>query len=60
LRLRCGGLGLRSRGEAGSAVQVFGGTQCGGGLGGVLLGLAEFGDGFGERGQLDDEYERGH
>jgi hypothetical protein len=41
-------------------VQTFGGMQCSGGLGGVLLGLAEFGDGFGERGQLDDEHERGH
>jgi len=26
----------------------------------VLLGFAEFGDGFGERGQLGDEHDRGH
>jgi hypothetical protein len=26
----------------------------------VLLGLAEFGDGFRERGQLGDEQDRGH
>ena len=32
----------------------------GGGLGGVLLGVAEFGDGFGERGQPGDEHDRGH
>jgi hypothetical protein len=41
-------------------VEVPGGVERGGGLGGVLLGLAEFGDGFGERGQLGDEHERGH
>jgi len=34
---------------------MAGGAERGGGLGGVLLGFAEFGDGFGERGQLDDE-----
>ena len=53
-------MGLRGRGGAGGCVQAFGGAQCGGGLGGVLLGLAEFGDGFSERGQLGDEHERGH
>lgn len=31
-------------------MEVFSGAHCGGGLGGVLLGFAEFGDGFGERG----------
>ena len=38
---------------------MSGGTQCGSGLGGVLLGFAEFGDGFGERGQPGDEHGRG-
>ena len=32
----------------------------GGGLGGVPLGFAEFGDGFGERGQSRDEHDRGY
>ena len=32
-------------------VQLFGGGAGCGGLGGVLLGIAEFGDGFGERGR---------
>jgi hypothetical protein len=41
-------------------VKVPGGAYCGGGLGGVLLGFAEFGDGFGERGQLDNEHDGGH
>ncbi len=41
-------------------MQMFGGAECGGGLGGVLLGLAEVGDGFGESGQLGDEQDRGH
>jgi hypothetical protein len=45
---------------------VCGGVQlsgCGegcGGLGGVLLGVAESGDGLGERGQPGDEHEGGH
>jgi hypothetical protein len=52
--------GWRCWARAGSGVQSFGGAQCSGGLGGVLLGLAEFGDGFGERGQLGDEQDRGH
>ena len=33
--------------------------SCGSGLGGVLLGFAEFGDCFGERGQPGDEHEWG-
>ena len=41
-------------------MQAFGGAQCGGGLGGVLLGVAEFGDGFSKRGQLGDEHEPDH
>jgi hypothetical protein len=44
-----GGVG-RWVGWAGG-VQSFGGDASGGGLGGVPLGVAEFGDGFGERGQ---------
>ncbi len=43
-----------------AAVEAFGGTQCGGSLGGVLLGFAEFGDGFCERCQSGDEHNRGH
>jgi hypothetical protein len=31
-----------------------------GGLGGVLLGVAKSGDGFGQRGQPRDEHDRGH
>jgi hypothetical protein len=41
-------------------VQLFGGCVGCSGLGGVLLGVAEFGDGFGERGQSGDEDDRGH
>jgi hypothetical protein len=41
-------------------VQLFGGGAGCGGLGGVLLGVAEFGDGFGERGQPGDEHDRRH
>jgi hypothetical protein len=41
-------------------VQSFGGGMGCGGLGGVLLGVAEFGDGFGQRGQPCDEHDRGH
>jgi len=41
-------------------VQAFSGMQCGGRLAGTLLGVAEFGDGFGERGQPGDEHNRGH
>ena len=37
--------------RASGGVQPFGGGASGGGLGGVPLGVAEFGDGFGERGQ---------
>ncbi|MGH3402814.1 MAG: hypothetical protein ACRDRJ_09980 [Streptosporangiaceae bacterium] len=40
-------------------MQAPGGPQRGGGLGGVLLGVAEFGDGFGECGQPGDEHDRG-
>ena len=39
---------------AGCGVQLFGGCVGCGGLGGVLLGLAEFGDGVGERGEAGD------
>ena len=42
------------------SVQLFGGGVGCGGLGGVLLGFAEFGDGFGECGQPGDEDDRGH
>jgi len=41
-------------------VQLLGGDAGRGGLGGVLLGVAELGDGFGERGQPGDEHDRGH
>ena len=41
-------------------VQPFGGGAGCGGLGGVLLGVAEFGDGFGEGGQPGDEHDGGH
>jgi hypothetical protein len=41
-------------------VQPFGGGAGCGGLGGVLLGVAESGDGFGECGQPGDEHDRGH
>jgi hypothetical protein len=41
-------------------VQLFGGGVGCGGLGGVLLGFAEFGDGFGECGQPGDEHNGGH
>ena len=53
-RLRPGGCRCRPGGA-----QVPGGAEGGGGLGGALLGLAEFGDGFGERGQPDDQHDRG-
>jgi hypothetical protein len=39
----------------GRGVQVSGGGAGGGGLGGPLLGLAQVGDGFGERGQPTDQ-----
>ena len=39
---------------------MLGGAQSGGDLGGVPLGVAEFGDGFGERGQSHDEDDRGY
>ena len=42
-------------GPARRCVQPFGGLAGGGGLGGVLLGLAELGDGVGERGEADDQ-----
>jgi hypothetical protein len=51
---------LRGRCWAGGGVQAFGGGAGGDGLGGVLLGFAEFGDGFGECGQPGDEDDRGH
>jgi len=38
---------------------VLGGVEGGGGLDGALLGVAEFGDGFGERGQPDEQHDRG-
>ena len=55
------GMGGRLCGRtcAGRGVQAPGGPQRGGGLGGVLLGFAEFGDGFGERGQPGNEHDRG-
>src|ERR1700677_2650401 len=51
------GRGWPGQGSAGA--DVPGGGAGGGGLGCVLLGVAEHGDGFGERGQPDDEQERG-
>jgi hypothetical protein len=36
-------------------VELLGGGESGSGLGGAVLGMAEFGDGFGERGELEDE-----
>jgi hypothetical protein len=50
---------LRRRGRAGGGVQAFGGGAGGGGLGGALLGFAQAGDGFGERGQPGDEDDGG-
>ncbi len=50
-------LGRGSR--AGGGIQVFGCGEGCGSLGGVLLGFAEFGDGFGERSQPGDEHDRG-
>jgi hypothetical protein len=49
---RCRALGrLGRRCRARGGIQPFGGGASGGGLGGVPLGVAEFGDGFCERGQ---------
>jgi hypothetical protein len=50
---------LRRRGRAGGGVEAFGGGAGCGGLGGALLGFAQAGDGFGERGQPGDEHDRG-
>jgi hypothetical protein len=38
---------------------VPGGAERGGGLGGALLGLAQFRDGLGERGEADQQHDRG-
>ena len=38
---------------------MAGGAQSGGGLGGALLAFAEFGDGFGQGSEVDDEHDRG-
>jgi hypothetical protein len=54
-----GALLLRRRCRAGGGVQAFGGGAGSGGLGGVPLGVAEFGDGFGERGQPGDQHDGG-
>jgi hypothetical protein len=43
----------------GGGVQVLGGAERCGGLGGVLLGLAQFRDGFGEGGQPDEQHDQG-
>ena len=45
---------LCGRTRAGRGMQAPGGPQRGGGLGGVLLGVAELGDGFGECDQSGD------
>jgi hypothetical protein len=52
---------LRGRGgsQAGGSVEPFGGGAGGSGLGGMLLSVAQAGDGFGERGELGDEHDRG-
>ena len=39
--------------------EVLGSAEGGGGLGGALLGLAEFGDGFGQGGEADQQHDRG-
>jgi len=50
---------VRSRpGRVGSLMEVACGAMCGGGLVGALLGFAEVGDGFGERGEPDDQQQR--
>ena len=38
---------------------MLGGAEGGGSLGGALLGTAEFGDGFGERGEADQQHDGG-
>jgi hypothetical protein len=38
---------------------VPGGAECGSGLGGALLGVAEFGDGLGEGGEADQQHDGG-
>jgi hypothetical protein len=38
---------------------VLGSAEGGGGLGGALLGVAEFGDGFGEGGEADQQHDGG-
>jgi len=43
----------------GGGVEVFSGGAGGSGLGGVALRFAQFGDSFGERGQLRNEHDRG-
>ena len=43
----------------GGGVHAFGGGSGSCGLGSVLLGIAQLGDGFGERGQTGDEHDRG-
>jgi hypothetical protein len=60
-RCRRSGLGVADEwgGMAGGSMQVFSGSAGCGGLCSVLLGVAEVGDGFGERGQADDEHDRG-
>ena len=54
---------MRARGRGGQrrpggCVQAFGGGEGGSGLDGALLGLAQSGDGFGERGQPGDQDDR--
>jgi hypothetical protein len=44
---------------AGGGVEAFSGDAGSSGLGGVPLRFAQFGDGFGERGQLRNEHDRG-
>ena len=38
---------------------MAGGAEGGGGLGGALLGLAQFGDGFGQSGEADQQHDWG-
>jgi hypothetical protein len=55
---RCGGCSGPA-GWPGSGTEVAGGAEGRGGLGGALLGLAQFGDGFGQGGEADQQHDRG-
>jgi hypothetical protein len=44
-------------GRRGGGAEVAGGAEGSGGLGGALLGLAQFGDGFGQGGEADQQHD---